>query len=316
MVFAATIMLCGASLFAAPQAQESSRSARSSPRPDGAGQSSRDVLRRLEVMRRVLVRSLNEARADIAAAGSNLDDSRRIAYRDALGTAYADPLAASRYGARVDYLPGYGAVFTLSVPVRVHLVTTRDAAAAKEPADAADSLWEAMERESEIPETPASLFYEWRSSATHAGEQDLKARATYEYDLKALQALKEGLAGPLARFAKRMALPDREWVGISVSLIPDFEDGAQAGWQRNDPVRPGDGQGVLGLLLANNQSAQTRGHRLVLQIGSEELLKLAQQDAGAAEVVQKCEVDLIASAISVTAAGSDELRSENRSSAK
>ena len=120
---------------------------------------------------------------------------------------------------RADYLEGYGACFTMDVPVALELVPVEGTEEAPESnEDSAGHRWEEIERElrgevqgEDEPEADLGRFALTRGILTAGG-------AAQRYRPDSLEALRDSVVDVLLQYGGRMALGDGEWIAVSIEL--------------------------------------------------------------------------------------------------
>jgi hypothetical protein len=264
--------------------------AQSTPGKDSRpAQDTKGIFHRLEIMRRVLVRSLSEAMESKTERKNSEDRSQKEMDRQLLYSLGRNQ--TNNYDSRADYLPGYGAIFTLTMSLPLRPVTSSGKAGGPEKKES-DGLWERVEGEV----SRGTSDYGWSASLLSDGSQSERQR--FEFDPAALDALKRCLAGTLGRYANRLDLGKQEWVGVSVRLLPSMNqaDGSAASIGRL--LADDYATGFFDLGSAGSASSQ----RLVFQIPVQDLAKLGE-GASDADLMQKAEIDVMVSEMTLQVAG-------------
>jgi hypothetical protein len=203
-----------------------------------------EILEDLDVMQRVLARKIAENSEEICgeeesvagwpllnaaeeAAGDGVYSSAFSLYGMLLrGRAGGPGLAAG-----TEYLPGYGAVIGLAVPVETNVVPEAGDAEGEE-TKGGDSLWDEMEREvrgTAEPERSGESTVEEAMSALSAARGAASGSGSWsfiaplkdqriEFSERALSALEETILDTVAHYAERMAVPPGEHVSVCVRL--------------------------------------------------------------------------------------------------
>lgn len=261
-----------------------------------SAQETSGIFHRLEVMRRVLNRSIadltSEASDKLAVPSDDVHRNLRQ-YYEVLGRKRGE---ADGVDSRVDYLPGYGAIFTLTaeVPVRV---ASGDARSEDTKTKTEDGLWEKMEQELR---GGGSAFSGLEGTDLFVTKTET---ARFEFDPARLESLKQCLATTLARYGQRLDLGKQEWIGVSIRLLPTAaglqSDGTVAnflfGYLSEKSVLLNQGNGTFA-------AGAPRGQRLVFQIPAGDLAKLTGTDSDATTVLDKAEIDLMVSAMTMQVA--------------
>jgi hypothetical protein len=263
--------------------------AQTSVKDSKPAQDTKGIFHRLEIMRRVLVRSLSEAMESKTDRKSSDDRSQKEMSQLLFSLGRNQ---ANNYDSRADYLPGYGALFTLTMSLPLRPVTSPAKAGSPEKKES-DGLWERVEGE------VSRGTSDWPSLFSDGSQSD---RQRFEFDPAALDALKRCLAGTLGRYAHKLNLGKQEWVGVSVRLLPSMTqaDGTNAA--------------SIGRLLADEHmtgffdlgsAGSASSQRLVFQIPVQDLAKLGE-GASDADLMQKAEIDVMVSEMTLQVAGRGE----------
>ena len=190
------------------------------------------------------------------------------------------------------FAPGLGAIVSVTVPVRVRLVTAEPKSAdAKKPAETKSADDEAWERLARGEEGNVDRRVEMLLGADGKGKE--RPRQELRYDDAAVKALKETVIDTLARFGGRLGLAHGERLAIVVTLsvgsIVRDEDGGEGGEKKGKPAK-GDvvaGETMVeypsanvdftyrGDVVSNSMVLDSRttapGRRYVLQVSGDDL---------------------------------------------
>ncbi|MEW6747573.1 MAG: hypothetical protein AB1486_32990 [Planctomycetota bacterium] len=189
----------------------------------------------MEILRRVLVSEVTSHLEAItgssfygALAGVRPDAAGDMSYWSALNTfnAYlALNGVSSDLSSRVEYIPGYGALLSLSVPVKTELVKTAKETGEKAAVDEDAATWQRFAEETQGRRHALSNYYRAlgfepdgtlssRFFSTDASVGDAELR----FSQQALDALRDTVIDTLLRFGHRVRLADGDALCVAVRL--------------------------------------------------------------------------------------------------
>jgi hypothetical protein len=301
------------------------------PADDGAGK----VWENLDVMRRMLVRQIGAKRDAISAAPRPADDvdvftkdkegrilsvgRNRDAGADNVPEKPTDDTVTNSYlrlrnaswfessvASEAEYVPGLAAIFSVTVPVKVRLVTPEPKRGeAKKPAEtknADDEAWEKVARGGDDP-----VDRHVKSLLGQGGKAQDEPNRELKFDDAAVKTLKETVADTVARFGSRVGLGHGERLAVVVKLLAgsvvdegDAKTGAKKGEVADDePANRFDNfgnpsvirDGRLYSTFTGNGSVTIAARRFVLQVSADDLRAFKAGDLERDELLRKMRIE-------------------------
>jgi hypothetical protein len=218
----------------------------------------------------------------------------------------------STLGSSDEYAPGLGAILSVTVPVKAHLVTTEPRSAdARKPAEtksADDEAWDKVARGED-----ASVERRVKMLVGADGKEREETQRELRYDEAAVKALKETVVDTIARFGGRVGLGHGERLAVVVTLsagsIVREGDGGGSGEKKGKAVKgeaaAGDGtvegrSGVADFMYFNDAGSNALmfggrtmvpGRRIVFQVSGDDLRALRNGDLERDDLVRKTRIE-------------------------
>jgi hypothetical protein len=303
------------------------------PTEDGAGK----VWDNLDVMRRMLVRQIGAKHDAISAAPKPADEAEVVTRDGKLvsrnkaggGVGYVlpdnvpeksagDDSVAGEFlrtrnnswlsfenaiGSESEYVPGLAAIFSLSVPVKVRVVTVEPKAPeAKKPAEAKNSDDEAWDKLARGGDDPVDRHV--KTLLGQGGKGSDEPQRELKFDDAALKALKETVVDTVARFGGRVGLAHGERLAVVVKLqvgriVNDGDDSPRKGEVHtgDNVVEYYDATGGRNPDSFGNAMVYANGRlgsvarRIVLQVSADDLRAFKSGDLDRDDLVKKMRLE-------------------------
>ena len=286
--------------------------------PTAAAQEIPRPFARLETMRRMLQKRVEENRGEILGPSEPVtwtDDAGRLRFR-ALGRylnqgpvqdsgpvtsdlIYNSLTTASVSSSHAEYVPGLAAIFSLTVPVRTEPVEPSKEEETEVPspptANEDDAAWESVER-GETTVDPDRYYFGDLDARVVRQSRVWQAQTKLRFAPAAIEALQKTLIDTLWRFGNKLELErgERLAVVVEVQAAPrsPFSSLTPSGMSLNGGVTDSAGQPVNGAAIQYFAAPPIlpASFRIVIQVSAEDLKAYREGNLDAASLATRTRV--------------------------